>query len=116
MSDKYRRVEKSKSEISPPIASNEVRITAQGKRKNYISYSLNKLNGVAASSETNEKGEVKQIPEMKAERSIVLKAMGRAMTKAVTVAEIVKRRVAGLHQITAIDTNDITDTWSEYLH
>ncbi len=37
--------------------------------------------------------------------------MGRAITKTVTVAEIIKRRVVGLHQITSIDSTQITDTW-----
>jgi len=67
MSDKYRRVEKKREET--PIASNEIRITALGKRKNYITYAINKLTNDTAP-----------------ERAIVLKAMGRAMAKAVTVA------------------------------
>jgi DNA-binding protein Alba len=42
---------------------------------------------------------------------IFLKAMGRAINKAVTIAEIVKRRVPNLHQITEISSTDITDVW-----
>lgn len=41
----------------------------------------------------------------------VIKAMGRAMTTAVQVIEIIKHRINGLHQITEIDGVDITDTW-----
>jgi hypothetical protein len=37
--------------------------------------------------------------------------MGRAINKTVTIAEILKRRVAGLHQITEIESTDITDVW-----
>jgi hypothetical protein len=40
--DKYRRVEKPKSDISD-IRENEVRITTQGKMRNYISYATNLL-------------------------------------------------------------------------
>jgi DNA-binding protein Alba len=42
---------------------------------------------------------------------IVLKAMGRAINKTVTIAEIIKRRIASLHQNTAIGSTDITDLW-----
>lgn len=37
--------------------------------------------------------------------------MGRAINKTVTIAEIIKRRIQGLHQITQIDSTDITDVW-----
>merc|ERR1719474_1174814 len=43
--------------------------------------------------------------------TIVLKATGRAINKAVTTAEVVKRRIPDLHQITALDTLEITDEW-----
>lgn len=42
---------------------------------------------------------------------IVLKAMGRAINKTVMVAELIKRRIAGLHQNTTIGSTDITDMW-----
>eukprot|EP00026_Physarum_polycephalum_P009305 Phypoly_transcript_09423.p1 GENE.Phypoly_transcript_09423~~Phypoly_transcript_09423.p1 ORF type:complete len:328 (+),score=51.45 Phypoly_transcript_09423:194-1177(+) len=92
--DKYRRVEKPKSDLTD-IRENEVRITTQGKMRNYISYATNLL---------SEQGE-KQASE------IILKAMGRAINKTVTIAEIIKRRIQGLHQITQIDSTDITDVW-----
>jgi DNA-binding protein len=37
--------------------------------------------------------------------------MGRAINKTVTIAEIIKRRIANLHQNTAIGSTDITDLW-----
>lgn len=40
--DKYRRVDKPKSEFSD-IKENEIRITTQGKMRNYISYATNLL-------------------------------------------------------------------------
>jgi len=91
--EKYRRVEKPKSEFSD-IKENEIRITTQGKMRNYISYATNLL------ADPNKQAV-----------GIILKAMGRAINKTVTIAEIIKRRIPGLHQITQIDSTDITDVW-----
>jgi len=89
--DKYRRVEKPKPQ-EEPINENEIRITTQGKMRNYISYASNLF-------------------QEKQEKTVVLKAMGRAINKTVTIAEILKRRVPKLHQITQIESTDITDVW-----
>ncbi len=37
--------------------------------------------------------------------------MGRAINKTVTIAEIIKRRIPNLHQITEISSTDITDVY-----
>jgi DNA-binding protein len=42
---------------------------------------------------------------------ITLKAMGRAINKTVTIAEILKRRVEGLHQNTELTSVLLTDVW-----
>eukprot|EP01018_Ginkgo_biloba_P037869 Gb_08119 [translate_table: standard] len=42
---------------------------------------------------------------------IVLKAMGQAISKTVATAEIIKRRVYGLHQNTELSSTSITDVW-----
>ncbi|XP_047174159.1 probable DNA topoisomerase 2 [Vigna umbellata] len=42
---------------------------------------------------------------------IVSKAMGRAINKTVTIVELIKRRIVGLHQNTTIGSTDIIDTW-----
>ncbi|GAB2300413.1 hypothetical protein Dimus_034456 [Dionaea muscipula] len=88
--DRYQRVEKPKAEI--PIDENEIRITSQGRMRSYITYAMTLL---------QEKGS----------NEIVFKAMGRAINKTVTIVELIKRRIAGLHQITSIGSTDITDTW-----
>ena len=41
----------------------------------------------------------------------MLKGMGRAINKTVTIAEIIKRRIPNLHQLTEIGSVNITDTW-----
>jgi DNA-binding protein Alba len=83
-------VEKPRAET--PISENEIRVTTQGKMRNYITYATTLLQDKGASE-------------------IVLKAMGRAINKTVTIAEIIKRRIASLHQNTAIGSTDITDLW-----
>merc|ERR1712056_159686 len=40
-----------------------------------------------------------------------IKASGNALTKAVTAAEVIKRRFKGLHQITALGSVDIVDEY-----
>ncbi|KAJ8772688.1 hypothetical protein K2173_027865 [Erythroxylum novogranatense] len=88
--DRYQRVEKPKAET--PIDENEIRITSQGRTRNYISYAMSLL-------------------QEKDSNEIVFKAMGRAINKTVTIVELIKRRIVGLHQITSIGSMDITDTW-----
>ncbi|XP_068659894.1 uncharacterized protein [Aristolochia californica] len=88
--DRYQRVEKPRAET--PINENEIRITTQGRMRNYITY---------ATSLLQEKGS----------NEIVLKAMGRAINKTVMIAELIKRRIAGLHQNTSIGSTSITDMW-----
>ncbi|KAL1533367.1 ribonuclease P [Salvia divinorum] len=88
--DRYQKVEKPK--VETPIDENEIRITSQGRMRSYITYAMTLI---------QEKGS----------DDIVFKAMGRAINKTVTIVELIKRRIAGLHQITAIQSTDITDTW-----
>ncbi|KAI4336744.1 hypothetical protein L6164_015233 [Bauhinia variegata] len=88
--DRYQKVEKPRAET--PIDENEIRITSQGRMRNYITYAMSLL---------QEKGS----------NEIVFKAMGRAINKTVTIVELIKRRIVGLHQNTAIGSIDITDTW-----
>ncbi|KAF3440507.1 hypothetical protein FNV43_RR18791 [Rhamnella rubrinervis] len=89
--DRYQRVEKPKADTTP-INENEIRITTQGRMRNYITYATTLL---------QEKGS----------NEIVLKAMGRAINKTVMIAELIKRRIIGLHQNTFIGSTDIIDMW-----
>lgn len=101
--DKYRRVKKPRSDAV--IQENEIRITTKGKMRSYITYATNLLqvrrlllcllpaamllgaHGIRAALQTGKATEAN------------LRAMGRAINKAITIAEIVKRRVPGLHQV-----------------
>ncbi|PKA58285.1 ribonucleases P/MRP protein subunit RPP25 [Apostasia shenzhenica] len=88
--DRYQRVEKPRPESA--INENEIRITTQGLIRNYISYATSLL-------------------QEKRAREIVLKAMGQAISKAVAIAEIIKKRNPGLHQDTTVSSVSITDVW-----
>ncbi|KAG7369242.1 DNA/RNA-binding protein Alba-like protein [Nitzschia inconspicua] len=91
--EKYRLVQEHKGDgedFLDTAANCEVRITQQGKPRNYISYSMNLF---AKGSDT-----------------IVLKAMGRAINKAVTIAEILKRKMP-LHQCNALSSVEMIDVF-----
>ncbi|CAN0897877.1 Ribonuclease P protein subunit p25-like protein [Linum grandiflorum] len=88
--DRYTRVEKPKPES--PINENEIRITSSGPVRNYISYATSLLQDKNA-------------------KEIVLKAMGQAISKTVSIAESIKRRNPRLHQDTSISSVSITDVW-----
>nr|CAB3497087.1 unnamed protein product [Digitaria exilis] len=68
--DRYQRVEKPREEA--PIGANEIRITAQGRPRNYITYALNLLQDNSVDD-------------------IVIKAMGKAINKTVVIVELLKR-------------------------
>jgi len=89
--EKYRLIEERKSTNDEEVVlPNEIRITQQGKPRNYITYAMNVLAGGAD--------------------EVILKAMGRAMNKAVTIAEILKRK-APLHQITSLSSCELVDIY-----
>ncbi|KVH99601.1 DNA/RNA-binding protein Alba-like protein [Cynara cardunculus var. scolymus] len=82
--DRYQRVEKPRTEA--PINENEIRITTQGRMRNYITYAITLL---------QEKGS----------EEISLKAMGRAINKTVMITELIKyeKLYKMLHLLLAID-------------
>jgi len=89
--DKYQRVEKVKDETAAKI-DEEIRLTAQGSISAYVSRAGTVFNELE-------------------KNHVLLKATGSALTKAVTTAEVIKRRFKGLHQITTIGSLEITDTY-----
>ena len=93
--DKYRLVQERKATEEGFLETQteqfpEVRITQQGKPRNYISYAMNLF----------ESGST----------VIVLKAMGRAINKGVTIAEILKRKMP-LHQINDLQSVEMIDVY-----
>jgi DNA-binding protein Alba len=90
LQENFSRVQKPKQKEE--IVQNEIRITSLGKTRSYITCATTVL------------GEKKF-------DSVILKAMGRAINKAVTISEIIRRRVADIHQITDISSHEIVDEW-----
>ncbi|KAI9484653.1 hypothetical protein BDB00DRAFT_878554 [Zychaea mexicana] len=89
----YRRSEKSEQEQVSPPAKNEVRCSQNGKITRYVEVGLNLLQEQKMSD-------------------IVVVGKGASITKAVTVVEIIKRRMEGsLHQYTQLGSVSSTDQW-----
>jgi DNA-binding protein Alba len=86
--EKYQRVEKPRERA----ADNEIRITKKTPMSNYVKYIL---------SQFNEKGT----------QEVTLKSMGDAISKIATIAEIIKYRVKGLHQMNEIGTQEFEDIY-----
>ncbi|KAL6660067.1 hypothetical protein ACP70R_002189 [Stipagrostis hirtigluma subsp. patula] len=137
--DRYQRVEKPRPEAAA-ISENEIRITTQGLIRNYVTYATSLLQdfglkGRAAASAILEMSDLGWLPTTqgasqlsrggsacrkksgrwkpmeKRVKEIVLKAMGQAISKTVAIAEIIKKRIPGLHQDTLISSVSITDVW-----
>merc|ERR550514_2222407 len=70
----------------------EIRVTAAGRVSAYVAYAAKVFN------ELNK-------PQ------VVVKGTGNALAKAVTAAEIIKRRFKGLHQITTLGYTEIVDEY-----
>lgn len=92
----FRRIRPEGAAERAQTAENEIRVTAQRGQRNYISYAISILTG----AEGKEKQE-----------TIKISGMGAAIYNAVNITEIVKRRVAGLHQITEISSETVKDSY-----
>merc|ERR1712176_970058 len=88
--DKYRKVQKPKDTTEKP--EDEIRVTAMGSVSSYISRAGKVF------------GELNQ-------PKVVITATGNALTKAVTSAEVIKRRFKGLHQVTNLGSQEIVDEY-----
>jgi len=86
--EKYRKVPREKTIIKE----DEIRVTSGGRLPNYIAYAA------------------KIFYEQK-KNAVVVKATGNAIARAVTLAEILKRRIPGLHQLTKCGSTTLTDVY-----
>lgn len=73
------------------MAENEIKITSKGQIKNYLGYAFRIFN------KTNH-------------RSLKIRATGNAIVKALILIELVKRRVADLHQLNKIYSIELKST------
>jgi DNA-binding protein len=85
----YKKVIKAKANTEE----NEIHVTSKGEIKKYLGYALRVLTKSAD------------------HRNLIIISKGNATVKALILIEIVKRRVGGLHQITKIDSTEITDEY-----
>lgn len=108
--ENYTRVPKQKDQES--ISPNEIRITSTGKTRRYISYGVALLDPtLLQQDDEDDKEQKEQRKDQQVFDFIVLKGMGQAINKTVTIAEVIKRRVANLHQLNEIHSTTITDEW-----
>ncbi|ACO62528.1 predicted protein, partial [Micromonas commoda] len=88
--DRYVKVDAPSPSL--PTDDDEVRVTTGGKIRDVVEYSLARL-------------------EDASQGRVTLAGVGKAITKVITVAEILKRRVAGLHQRTSLHTLEMDETF-----
>lgn len=119
--DRYVKVDAPSPSL--PAGDDEVRVTTGGKIRDVVEYSLARLevrarpHPFAALKKTTESAPPRSprlpIPEPQdaSQGRVTLAGVGKAITKVITVAEILKRRVAGLHQRTSLHTLEMDETF-----
>lgn len=86
--EKYQKVPRDKD----PMSSNEIRVSSNGGIRTYLA-------------------EAARMFDKENLKTINIKATGKAIARAVTTAEVIKRRFKGLHQVTRVGSIPITDTY-----
>ena len=86
--EKYKKIRSEREAVPDGI----IRVNRTIQARNFIDHVLDEFNN-------------------KGKDSVTLSSLGQAITKAVTIAEIVKHRIAGLHQVNEINTIVIDDEY-----
>ena len=124
--DRYVKVDAPSPSL--PADADVVRVTTGGKIRDYVEFSLARLSVRARhplSCALNDNDRIRPHPRLDTDSAfpsignpqdanggrITLAGVGKAITKAVTVAEILKHRVAGLHQHTEFHTLAMDETF-----
>ncbi|CAJ1007845.1 putative Alba [Leishmania naiffi] len=95
--EEYRRVrENRENHERAEGAENEVRVTATHGQHSYISYVIAVLNGEDGKARND---------------TVRISGMGGAIYNAVNIAEIVKRRIVGLYQVTELGSELVRDEY-----
>ncbi|XP_060890474.1 ribonuclease P protein subunit p25-like protein [Labrus mixtus] len=99
----------------------EVRVKDGSKIRNLLRYALSRVEGKAKAAEEEERpppeeggGGVTEGGQKEARplcSHVVFTASGKGVSKAITCAEIVKRRVKGLHQLTKLLFSTVVEVW-----
>ena len=86
--EKYKKIRSEREAVPDGI----IRVNRTIQARNFIDHVLDEFNN-------------------KGKETVTLSSLGQAITKAVTIAEIVKHRIAGLHQVNEINTIIIDDEY-----
>ncbi|KAF8820223.1 alba 1 [Cardiosporidium cionae] len=86
--EKYRKVPR----VKEPIQPDEIRIMSDGRIANYLNYAI-------------------RLFEEQKRTSLTIKATGNAIGRAISLAETIKRKFKGIHQITKCDWTVIMDVF-----
>ncbi|XP_053288513.1 ribonuclease P protein subunit p25-like protein isoform X2 [Pleuronectes platessa] len=99
----------------------EVRVKDGSKIRNLLRYALSRLEAEPRAAEETgrpapEEGGVavegqQEAPSQPLCKQIIFTASGKGVSKAITCAEIVKRRVKGLHQLTRLLYSTVVEVW-----
>eukprot|EP01060_Flectonema_neradi_P019828 TRINITY_DN27345_c1_g1_i1.p1 TRINITY_DN27345_c1_g1~~TRINITY_DN27345_c1_g1_i1.p1 ORF type:complete len:205 (+),score=48.36 TRINITY_DN27345_c1_g1_i1:50-664(+) len=89
----YKKVKNTPEKAEEDVPENELRIGTQRSLKKYISLAIDLFN--------DEKGF----------KTVTLKGRGQAVSNVVSIAEVVKRRVKGLHQLTSMESTEVVDEY-----
>lgn len=121
---KYRKGQKQHK--IPEIEENEVRVMTTGKIKKYVDYGIKLLQGPTKEELENMQSKMQELEKQKQNgngvhsqrkmitkkyNDIILRGTGRAINIAVVAAELIKRKVGNLHQITNLETLEIPEIW-----
>ncbi|XP_062926573.1 ribonuclease P protein subunit p25-like protein [Mobula hypostoma] len=95
--ENYTKIRKSEEESPLPFANLpedivEMRVKEGSKIRNLMGFAIGRM-------------------ELEGTRQMVFTGSGRAVTKTITCAEIMKRRIRGLHQITRLRYKSLRETW-----
>ncbi|XP_037532612.1 ribonuclease P protein subunit p25-like protein [Nematolebias whitei] len=92
----------------------EVRVKDGSKIRNLLRFALNRMEANPR-RETEEggrpEGGQQEAPGRPLCKQIIFTATGKGVSKAITCAEVVKRRVKGLHQVTKLTYGTVQEVW-----
>ncbi|XP_061531689.1 ribonuclease P protein subunit p25-like protein [Phycodurus eques] len=99
--------------FNPAADTPEVRVKDGSKIRNLLRYALSRMEAKPrAAKGGGAEGEVDEGPPARPLcRQLVFTASGKGVSKAITCAELMKRRVRGLHQLTSLASATLTDVW-----
>ncbi|XP_061737779.1 ribonuclease P protein subunit p25-like protein [Nerophis ophidion] len=86
----------------------EVCVKDGSKIRNLLRFALSRIGAKPRATEAQEEAAHQALPLC---RQLVLTASGKAVSKAITCAELLKRRVKGMHQLTELANSTVTDVW-----